>query len=184
MASRPFTQEQLQALADALGETSEGLTGSEIGHLLRSAKMVDVDPSLTKRHRLYNAFVHHQNRTQDHRNILAFIRKAMKPASYVREPERFEPMRLNVNRALAFAGMQVDAAACYRGPVLYRLFRKQNAARAEFNCVKRSMFALCHKGHPWRDLLSGKPGAVHTSMRFNSRSLIITHPMSNLPLLI
>jgi len=22
------------------------------------------------------------------------------------------------------------------------------------------MFALCHKGHPWRVLLSGKPGAV------------------------
>ena len=109
LPGRPFTQEQLQALADALGDTSEGLTGSEIAQLLRSAKMDDVDPSLTKRHRLYNAFVHHQNRTQDRTNILAFIRKAMKPASYVREPERFEPMRLNLNRALAFAGMQVDA---------------------------------------------------------------------------
>lgn len=107
---KPFTQEQLQALADALGDTSEGLTGSEIAHLLRSAKMVDVDPNLTKRHRLYNAFVHHQNSTQDRTNILAFVRKAMKPASYVREPERFEPMRLNVNRALAFAGMQIDAS--------------------------------------------------------------------------
>jgi len=126
MASRPFTQEQLQAFADALGDTSEGLIGSEIGHLLRSAKMVDVDSGLTKRHRLYNAFVHHQNRTQDRRNILAFIRKAMKPASYVREPERFEPMRLNVNRALAFAGMQVDA-----GGVLSRSGAASTLSEAE-----------------------------------------------------
>ena len=110
MTSRSFTQEQLQALADALGDTTEGLTGSEIEHLLRSAKMTDVDPALTKRYRLYNAFVHHQNWTRDRKNILAFIRKAMKPASYAREPDRFEPMRMNVNRALAFAGMKIDAS--------------------------------------------------------------------------
>lgn len=110
MPRKQFTQEQLQAIADALGDTTEGLTGSEIAHLLRSARMADPDPTLTKRHRLYNAFVTHQNRSQDRTNILAFIRKSMKPANYVREPHRFEPMRLNLNRALAFAGMQVDAS--------------------------------------------------------------------------
>lgn len=52
MAGKHFTHDQLQALADALGHTSKGLTGSEIDHLLRNAKMVDVDPELTKRHRL------------------------------------------------------------------------------------------------------------------------------------
>jgi Protein of unknown function (Hypoth_ymh) len=39
---------------------------------------------------------------------LAFIRKAMKPERFAREPERFEPMRANLDKALAFAGLAVD----------------------------------------------------------------------------
>ena len=41
--------------------------------------------------------------------MLAFIRKARKPERYVREAQRFEPMRANLNRALVFAGFAVDA---------------------------------------------------------------------------
>ncbi|RWL80666.1 MAG: TIGR02391 family protein [Mesorhizobium sp.] len=105
-----FTQDQLQAIADALADTSAGLTGSEIAFLLRTCEIRDTDPSITKRHRLYNAFAHEQNTRGDRIRILGFIRKAMKPTRFAREPERFEPMRANVNRALAFAGMSVDAA--------------------------------------------------------------------------
>jgi hypothetical protein len=36
-----FTQSQLQAIADALGDTSEGLSGSEIKHLLETCRMGD-----------------------------------------------------------------------------------------------------------------------------------------------
>lgn len=45
-----------------------------------------------------------QNRT----NILEFIRLAMKPARYSRDPGRYEPMRAILNQALAFAGSVVD----------------------------------------------------------------------------
>jgi len=34
----------------------------------------------------------------------------MKPARYAREPHRFEPIRANLNRALAFAGLVVTEA--------------------------------------------------------------------------
>ncbi|TIO79441.1 MAG: TIGR02391 family protein [Mesorhizobium sp.] len=105
-----FTRDQLQAIADALADTSAGLTGSEIAFLLRTCEIRDTDPSITKRHRLYNAFACEQNTRGDRIRILGFIRKAMKPTRFAREPERFEPMRANVNRALAFAGMSVDAA--------------------------------------------------------------------------
>ena len=110
MTNSCFTQEQLQAIADALGDTDEGLTGSEIAHLLSSAKISDVEPAQTKRHRLYNAFAADQNRRQHRKHIMAFIRKAMKPARFVRDSERFEPMRLNLNRALAFAGLALEAS--------------------------------------------------------------------------
>jgi Protein of unknown function (Hypoth_ymh) len=110
MAEKIFSQSQLQAIADALADTCDGLTGSEIGHLLATCHMSDPTPALTKRHRLYNAFVERQNRTQNRRAILEFIRQAMKPELYAGSLERFETMRANLNRALAFAGLAVDAA--------------------------------------------------------------------------
>ena len=103
-----FSQSELEAIAGALADTSEGLTGSEIGHLLVTCKMPDPTPEMTKRHRLYNAFCTDQNSRQNRTAILAFIRKAMKPERYVRCPERFEPMRMNLNRALSFVGLSVD----------------------------------------------------------------------------
>lgn len=108
--AKVFSQSELQAIADALGDTSDGLTGSEIGHLLGTCKMDDPTPSFAKRHRLYNAFAQTQNAKQDRIPILAFIRHAMKPAQYVRQPERYEPMRSNLNRSLAFAGLAVEAS--------------------------------------------------------------------------
>lgn len=105
-----FSQSQLEAIAAALADASDGLTGSEIGHLLATCGMSDPAPILTKRHRLYNAFADSQSTRRDRKEILAFIRKAMKPERYARCPERFEPMRTNLNRALSFAGLSVDAS--------------------------------------------------------------------------
>ena len=105
-----FSQSQLEAIAAALGDTNEGLTGREIGRHLATCGMSDPTPSRTKGLRLSNAFAESQNRRQDRRAILAFIRHAMKPERYARCPERFEPMRMNLNRALAFAGLSVDAS--------------------------------------------------------------------------
>lgn len=108
--AKMFTQSQLTSIADALGDTDAGLTGSEIAHILQSCRMADPDPAITKRHRLYNAFVASQNKMQDRTAILAFIRKAMKPERFGRCPERFEPMRTNLNFALAFAGLCLSPA--------------------------------------------------------------------------
>jgi len=105
-----FTQPQLPAIAAALGDTSDGLTGSEILHLLATCEIADVDPTLTKRHRLYNAFAQDQNQRQDRTRILGFVRHSMKRERFARFPERFEPMRAHLNRALAFAGLAIDAS--------------------------------------------------------------------------
>lgn len=105
-----FDDSQLKAIADALGDTSEGLTGSEIGDLLKGAAIVDSEPLLTKRIRLYNAFARDQITRQDRRAIITFILEAMKPERFMRNPERFEPLRAKVNFALLFAGIAVTEA--------------------------------------------------------------------------
>jgi hypothetical protein len=71
--AKMFSPSQLQAIADALGDTVDGLTGSEIAHLLRICRMNDTTPDMTKRHRLFNAFVDTQNRKQDRVPVLGFI---------------------------------------------------------------------------------------------------------------
>ena len=109
MAGSLFNAAELGAIADALADTSEGLTGSEIGYILSECGMMDVSPDLAKRKRLFNAFVESENSHQDRTRILGFIRKAMKPPRYARQPERYEPLRANVNRALAFVGMHVES---------------------------------------------------------------------------
>ena len=104
-----FSQDQLDAIARALGDTTEGLSGPEIEHLLASCKIADPGP-MTKRVRIYNAFAECQNTKRNRTNILEFIRRAMKPARYIHEPNRYEPMRARLNQALVFAGLVVDEA--------------------------------------------------------------------------
>ena len=103
-----FSQSQIEALAAALGDTTDGLTGSEIGHLLQVATMTDPGATATKRHRLHNAFADSQNRRGDRGAVLKFLRQAMKPERYLAVPQRFEPLRAKVNAALAFASLAVD----------------------------------------------------------------------------
>jgi uncharacterized protein (TIGR02391 family) len=105
-----FTQSVMTAIADALGDTDEGLTGAEIGHLLETCKIKDACPDLTKRHRLYNAFAGDQNARGHRKHVLAFIRHSMKPERYLRAQHRFEPLRSRLNQALLFAGIVVSEA--------------------------------------------------------------------------
>jgi uncharacterized protein (TIGR02391 family) len=107
---RQFSPSELEAISAALADTSEGLTGSEIGRLLETLKMADPTPGVTKSRRLYTAFVERQKDSGNRRAILEFIRRAMKPERYVKTPDRFEQLRANLNRALAFSGLAVDAS--------------------------------------------------------------------------
>lgn len=104
-----FSQSELESIAAGLANTSEGLSGSEIGHILSLLRMKDPDPTMAKWKRLHNAFVERQNKSGNRRAILQFIREALKPARYARHPARFEPLRANVNCALASSGLAVDA---------------------------------------------------------------------------
>ena len=110
MAKQPeiFTQDELEAIAKALGDTSEGLTGSEISHILPLAKLRDIDPAATKWKRIHNAFVDYQNQKRNRAAILAFIRKAIKPTRYRGRQDHFESMRHNLNGALSFCGLSVQ----------------------------------------------------------------------------
>lgn len=124
-----FTPDQMEAIAGALGDTEIGLTNPEIEFLIRSAKMVDPGKT-TKRVRIFNAFAESQNSKRNRTHILEFVRLAMSPARYSREPHRFEPMRAALNQALAFAGLVVDEAGKITSvDAVYTLPEAQRRAR-------------------------------------------------------
>lgn len=103
----PFDGRHLEAIAKVLGETSSGLSGSEIGHLLTDCGIADSDPTLTKWKRLYNAFVQFQNEHQVGNHVVVFINRAMNPATYISEPQIFESRKHGLNAILAFSGFEL-----------------------------------------------------------------------------
>ena len=84
MAAIPkFDELNLQALSDILGDTSTGLTGSEIGRFLRECGFPDPIPEMTKRHRLNAALAAKQNSDGCAHNILQFVTHVMNPVRHV-----------------------------------------------------------------------------------------------------
>lgn len=108
MASVPiFDAVHLERLCDVLADTNDGLSGSEIGKLLRNLGIDDPLPGMTKRYRLFEALHSRQCRDRCGNNVAAFIQSAMNPARYTGKVEYFEEQRHLLNEILAFAGYRL-----------------------------------------------------------------------------
>jgi uncharacterized protein (TIGR02391 family) len=108
MASIPkFDDANLQGLCDILGDTSNGLTGSEIGRYLGECQIPDPEPGMTKRHRLFDALKAKQSSDGVGNCIVQFILHVMNPVRYVGAREYFETTRSKLNSVLAFSGLSL-----------------------------------------------------------------------------
>jgi uncharacterized protein (TIGR02391 family) len=103
----PFNPQQLTAVAKALGDTTDGLKGIEIGYLLAQCRVPDVEPTTTKWRRLFNAFVAYQNKRQFGNHVVKFINLAMNPVQFTDDPAKFRRWRERLNVILVFSGMAV-----------------------------------------------------------------------------
>lgn len=104
----------LEMICNALGDTTQGLTGTEIHRFLVQANIEDIDSTNTKRYRLYNAFANEQNKSNCSNQILIFIGNVLAPSRYVTNNEEFERLRSIVNQQLAFVGYELKADGQYR----------------------------------------------------------------------
>jgi uncharacterized protein (TIGR02391 family) len=105
---QPWSYPVLKAIADVLADTSDGLTGREIGDLLLRLRMEDPIPTATKRERLAEAFVARQNKDESSKRIITFIVTAMEPVRYRTQPELFTSRQDRLNEHLAFVGLRVN----------------------------------------------------------------------------
>jgi len=106
-AIAPLDEAQLQAICEVLGDTDEGLTGSEIGRYLKECGIEDPSPGITKRHRLFEALKSQQRTDRCSNNIIGFIKKVMNPVLYHSKPNYYASLRARLNTPLAFAGYQI-----------------------------------------------------------------------------
>lgn len=104
----PIDSGTLEGISKVLGHTSNGLTGPEIGKFLQEAKIPDIDPGNTKWKRLYNAFISFQDRKKLSNNILTFVNKSMNPARFIGNKEKFEWLRIEVNKRICFIGFELS----------------------------------------------------------------------------
>lgn len=107
----------LEMISNTLGDTNQGLTGSEIHHFLLQANIEDIEATNTnniKRYRLYKAFANEQNKNKCSNQILIFIGHVLAPSRFVNNKEKFERLRNAINQQLAFVGYDLKADGRYR----------------------------------------------------------------------
>ena len=102
----PWGEDMVRAVAAVLGETTTGLSKSEIGTLLAELGLPDPGP-ITKRHRLAEALLQHQARTGTSKRIQTFIVRAMNPVRYVNQPGLRTLRADALDEVLVFAGLRV-----------------------------------------------------------------------------
>lgn len=106
----------LEMISNIIGDTNEGLTGTEIGRFLAQARIdeKEEDKTMTKRKRLFNAFANFQNKEKCSNNILNFISLVLSPSRYVNDKNKFDDLRVKINQQLAFVGFELTEEGKYR----------------------------------------------------------------------
>jgi uncharacterized protein (TIGR02391 family) len=107
----------VEGVANVLGDTTSGLTGTEIGTFLSMFNIEDEAPAATKRHRLRIALHNRQVRDGASNCIIRFIAEAMSPVRYRSDPALFTFRQDALNEVLVHVGLRVnDQGRVARGP--------------------------------------------------------------------
>lgn len=96
----------VQAVCDVLGQTEHpGLSGAEIDKLLHGMATPARDRAVNKRTGLFDALYTAQQ--ADGRIFVQFILRAMAPVRYVKDRQRFEDLRQQLNEVMIFHELRV-----------------------------------------------------------------------------
>ncbi len=108
-----LSQGILERISKILGDTSNGLTGSEISYFLQQCEIYDVTPKMTKWKRLYNAFASVQNTNRCSNKILKFVQTVLNPVRFT-DNQMFEIKRKSINECLSYVGYELQLNGRFR----------------------------------------------------------------------
>jgi uncharacterized protein (TIGR02391 family) len=136
-----FNEQQLEAICNILGETNDGLTGSEIGNLLSQCGIDDPGSGITKRHRLYQALSERQKQDRCANNVINFIQTAMNPVRFIDNREQFGLLKDRLNQVLSFVGYQIGSDGKLREGQAARTLdeAEQRAGKLRAELIRRNV---------------------------------------------
>lgn len=112
MAAAPlpvFDLQLTEAVCDVLAQTDyPGLTTQELQSALRPAKLFELEMGPNKRTRLLHTLHNAQVRRGRGDTLVVFINSAMNLSRYVRDHDRFDALRGQLNEVLALYGFRVN----------------------------------------------------------------------------
>ncbi|MGV0398714.1 TIGR02391 family protein [Corynebacterium suicordis] len=130
-----WSPQTVTALAKVIGETDNGISGSEISVLLHELKMNDNSGESTKWKRLDFAFRHSLMQFRGPKRIITFITKVMEPVNYSSHPELFETRQRMINAVLIHVGLRVtdrgEVATSQKANTLSEAARLTHTVREE-----------------------------------------------------
>ena len=119
--NKSLNEQQLQSICDVLAHTCNGLSKSELKHILQQCNMTDEGDGstsngytytigLNKSKWLYNCFAKEINKRNSYNSVFTFIERAMNPISYVNEDKRskYDYMFEEINKVLLFIGAELS----------------------------------------------------------------------------
>lgn len=133
----------LESICKTLGETNDGLSGTEITKYLAECNIKDPKINSTKWRRLYDALSEKQSNDRCSNNILAFMQYVMRPSRHVHRKEWFEIIRTELNYVLSFEGFELTESGEIRNAQKVKTFSE---AEARAQNLRKSL--LDRKIHP------------------------------------
>ncbi len=113
MSFQELNATQIEQIARIMGDTYNGFTGGEIEHSLAQCGIYDSNPEMTKWKRLYNAFCDVVNKSGSTKRIYSFIKYCMEPAQGLINIDRYNWMKLELNKVLMFVGVEIKDDGCF-----------------------------------------------------------------------
>lgn len=110
---RCLNQGVLERISKIIGDTNDGLSGSEIAYFLKQCNIKDVAPNITKWKRLYSALASVQNNERQSNKILRFVQTVLNPVRYTNQ-HAFETKRKAVNESLSYVGYELQPNGRFR----------------------------------------------------------------------
>ncbi len=104
---KKFDLASLESICKILGDTADGLTGTEISKYLSECNIKDPQINSTKWKRLYDSLALKQKEDQCANNIIAFIQHVIRPSRHVDNLTWFEQIRMKLNYVLSFEGFEI-----------------------------------------------------------------------------
>ena len=104
----------LESICKILGDTNNGISGTEISKYLAETSIKDPQLNSTKWIRLYDALSTKQSEDRCSNNILAFIKYVLRPSRHIHRKEWFKNIRTELNYVLSFEGFELTESGDIR----------------------------------------------------------------------